>query len=604
MSGMVSITGAHATDPGALRERYRREREARIRDDGNAQFQELSGVLAHFRDDPWAAPSVERGGVDEEVDVVVIGGGFGGLLAAALLRNSGVDSLRVVEKGTDFGGVWYWNRYPGAQCDIDASVYLPLLEEMNYIPQQKYASGAEIFEYCKMIARKYDLYKDALLGTEVSHAEWDEKSSRWAITTDKGDLLRARFLVTSPGGQHRPRLPGVPGLERFKGHVFHTSRWDYAYTGGDTSGHMTGLTGKRVGVIGTGATAVQCVPYLAETATHLFVFQRTPPVVGVRGQQPTDPEWAADLQPGWQRRRMENFLGILTGQDEDEDLVNDGWTHAMRALDPGSAGPAIHSGSDSPSAEDQSELADFQLMEQVRARVDQLLLNPETADQLKPYYRFWCKRPLFSDTYLQTFNRPNVSLIDTAGQGVDRITENGVLAGGKEVKLDCLVLATGFDVGRGYLRTAGFEVVGREGVRLSEAWSKGPQTFQGFHSVGFPNCFFMGNTQTGINVNFVHSLWEQARHINYLIQTCRQLGGTSVETNSTAQDEWGAVFTERMHEFVRFHMECTPSYFNNEGNPDDPNGILANRYPDGALAFFRLLERWRDSGSLDGLQIS
>jgi cation diffusion facilitator CzcD-associated flavoprotein CzcO len=595
---------AHGPDISAMRARYRRERDIRLRSDGNNQFRELEGVLARFQADPWIQGSDTRSPADESVDVAIIGGGFGGLLAGGLLRDAGVQSLRIIEKGADFGGVWYWNRYPGVQCDIDATVYLPLLEKMGYTPTEKYASGQEIFQYCQAIGQKYGLYRDAYFQTEVTNAQWAADKSRWVVSTDRGDRIEARFLITSPGSQHRPRLPAIQGIESFRGRTFHTSRWDYEYTGGGPSAKMDRLGDKRVGVVGTGCTALQCVPGLAETSQHLYVFQRTPSAVLVRAQRPLDPKWATNLEMGWQARRMENFISILTGGKVDEDLVDDGWTHAMRALGPGPLGGKPRPGLDPAQAEMESELADFELMEQIRARVSSIVEDPVTAEALKPYYRFLCKRPGFSDVYLQAFNRANVTLIDTKGRGVERMTESGVVADSREIELDCVVFATGFDVGKGYIRTAGFEVEGRDGLRLSEYWENGPRTFHGFHSHGFPNCFFMGNTQTGINVNFVHALWEQAKHLSYLVAALLERGIDRVEATPDAQRDWCAIFDRRFPGFIKFQSDCTPGYFNNEGKTDDRNGLLAARYPDGALEFFRLLERWRTEGETSGLDIT
>jgi cyclohexanone monooxygenase len=168
--------------------------------------------------------------------------------------------VRIIEKGGNFGGTWYWNRYPGAACDIESYVYLPLLEETGFIPLEKYSKGQEILEYSKAIARHFALYRDALFQTEVTDLSWDDEAQRWIVSTERGDKIRARFVAMANGPLHRPKLPGISGIETFKGHSFHTSRWDYDYTGGDPSGGLTRLADKRVGLIGTGATAVQCVP--------------------------------------------------------------------------------------------------------------------------------------------------------------------------------------------------------------------------------------------------------------------------------------------------------------------------------------------------------
>jgi cation diffusion facilitator CzcD-associated flavoprotein CzcO len=439
-------------DSEAVREKYRRERDKRLRPDGNGQFPEIAGHLSRYLDDPCSDPTFVRNPMTDEVDVVIIGGGLGGLLAGAKLREIGVKRIRVIEKGSDFGGVWYWNRYPGAQCDIESYIYLPLLEELGYMPKEKYSFAPEIRQYCGSIGRKYDLYADACFQTEVTEVRWREECSQWEISTDRGDCIPARFVVMAPGSQHRPRLPAIPGIDEFGGHTFHTSRWDYGYTGGDSNGNMTALADKRVGLVGTGATAVQCVPYLGESAQQLFVFQRTPSTVAERNNRPTDPEWVRSLTPGWQSRRMRNFITLMTGGTQDEDLVDDGWTHAVKKLGiPPIAGPTEKQSADLAMA---AEIADFQLMEQIRGRVSAIVEDPGTAERSKPYCRYMCKRPGFHDSYLQTFNRSNVTLVDTHGMAVERVTKTGVVVDGHEYELDCLIFATGFDISHTHGRLA------------------------------------------------------------------------------------------------------------------------------------------------------
>ncbi len=320
------INAPRGFDPDAMRERYRIEREKRLRDDGNDQYVEVTGDFARYVDDPYVDPGYKREPSTDEVSVVLIGGGFGGLQAAARLREAGVEDICVIEKGGDFGGTWYWNRYPGAQCDVESYVYLPLLEELDYIPTEKYAHASEILAYSQAIGRHYDLYDRALFQTEVTEMRWDDKSSRWIVSTNRGDQIRARFVAMANGPLNRPKLPGIPGINDFRGHTFHTSRWDYDYTGGGPDGGLDRLRDKRVAIIGTGATAVQCVPHVGETAKELFVFQRTPSSIDVRGNAPTDPEWAASLEPGWHKHRMENFNALVSGVPQEVDLVDDGWT--------------------------------------------------------------------------------------------------------------------------------------------------------------------------------------------------------------------------------------------------------------------------------------
>jgi cyclohexanone monooxygenase len=589
-------------DPDALRERYRQERDKRLRADGNAQYREVAGDFTRFVDDPYAAPD-SRAAVTDDVDVLIIGGGFGGLLAGVRLRQAGVKDIRIIEKGGDFGGTWYWNRYPGAQCDIEAYIYLPLLEELDYIPTERYARAPEILEYSRAIAKKFDLYSNSLLQTEVTELRWDEDALRWIVSTNRGDRIRARFVAMSNGPLNRPKLPAIEGIETYEGHTFHTSRWDYEYTGGDAYGNLTGLRDKRVGIIGTGATAVQCVPYLGEMAKQLYVFQRTPSSVDVRGNRPTDPEWAASLKPGWQQNRRDNFNILLTGGSQEEDLVADGWTDIFRNLR--NVRPLIGEGRRPPEEIAAAmELADFQKMEQVRGRVDLLVEDPATAEALKPFYRQFCKRPTFNDEYLQTFNRPNVTLVDTKGRGIERVTQNSIVFEDKEYEVDCVIFATGFEVGTAYTRRSGYEVFGRDGIALSDKWARGVSTLHGFHSRGFPNCFFMGLVQGGFTANFTHMLNEQADHIAYIVEHAMQTEARTVETTEQAESEWVATIQRLALNNEKFQEDCTPGYYNNEGQTEAGVGFTAGQYGGGPVEFFQLLSDWRADGNLKGLAIA
>ena len=590
-----------AFDPDALRARYRAERDKRLRADGNDQYVEVRGEFARFVDDPYVAPGFARAPLTDAVEVVIVGGGFGGLLAGARLREAGIDDLRIIEKGGDFGGTWYWNRYPGAQCDIEAYIYLPLLEELGYVPTEKYAHAPEILAHSRAIGRHYDLYRGAVFQTEVTAMRWDDAAARWIVETNRGDRLRARFVVMANGPLNRPKLPGIPGVESFAGHAFHTSRWDYAYTGGDADGGLTGLRGKRVGIIGTGATAVQCVPHLGAAAEHLYVFQRTPSSIDVRGNRPTDPDWAASLEPGWHRRRMDNFNILVTGGFQDEDLVNDGWTDIIRKLL-----FMVREDADGTVARDgiakTLELADFQKMEQIRARVDAVVRDPATAEALKPYYRQFCKRPCFHDEYLATFNRPNVTLVDTQGRGVERITPRGVVVAGVEYPLDCLIYATGFEVGTDYTRRAGYQLRGRDGVTLTEKWAGGVRTLHGIHTRGFPNCFIMNNQQAGFTANYPHMLAEQSTHIAHILRAARERGARTVEVSEAAESEWVETIIRLAVIAQDFLESCTPGYYNNEGKPGERSG-QNGFYGGGSEEYFRLLREWRATGDLPGLEL-
>ena len=585
-------------DPTALKAKYRAERDKRLRADGNQQYVEMTGAFAHYLDDPYVEPGFTRAPLTDETDIAVIGGGFGGLLAGARLRQQGMTSIRIIEKGGDFGRTWYWNRYPGAACDIESYIYLPLLEETGFMPAQKYTPAREILAHCKTIGRHFDLYRDAVFQTEVTALDWDEASARWIIRTNRGDAMKARFVIMANGPLHRPKLPGIPGVESFKGHSFHTSRWDYAYTGGTAEGGLTGLTDKRVGIIGTGATAVQCIPHLAAAAKQLYVFQRTPSSIDVRNNRPTDPEWARSLTPGWQKRRMDNFNALVSGGYQDEDLVNDGWTDIIRniLLLYGRRGPGVDTA-------DLVQLADFKKMEQIRARVDAVVGAGPTAEALKPWYNQFCKRPCFHDDYLPAFTRDNVTLVDTNGHGVEAITENAVIANGRAYEIECLIYATGFEVGTSYTRRAGYEVTGRDGLTLSEKWKDGLSTLHGLTTRGFPNAFIVQNAQAGFAANFPHMIDEQVRHIAYVVNEATARQARTVEPSAEAEAAWVQTIMDVAVFRQKFQEECTPGYYNNEGKPN-PMAIRNAPYGKGPIAYVKVLEDWRAAGALEGLELA
>jgi cyclohexanone monooxygenase len=598
----MTLAADQEFDPNALREKYRQERDRRLRPEANAQYREVAGDFAHYLEDPYVTPGFTRAPIEDEAEVVVIGGGFGGLIAAARLRQAGVTDIRIIEQGGDFGGTWYWNRYPGAQCDIESYIYLPLLEETGYIPTEKYAFGPEIRAHARRIGETFDLYRAAIFQTRITEIRWLEEDMRWLVTTSRDDRIRARYVIMSNGPLNRPKLPGVPGIERFAGHSFHTSRWDYDYTGGDARGNLDRLGDKRVAVIGTGATAIQCVPHLAAGAKQLFVFQRTPSSVDVRGNRPTDPEWAKSLTPGWQKRRMDNFNILVTGGAQEEDLVSDGWTDIIRNLgalmqrNPGAAVSMEEVGRI-------MELADFKKMNEIRARVDATVRDPKTADALKPWYRQFCKRPTFSDDYLPTFNRPNVTLVDTEGRGVDEINERGVVVKGVEYEVDCIVFATGFEVGTAYTRRAGFEVHGRHGVSLTDYWAGGLKTLHGFYSAGFPNCFHMGVTQNAVTANFPHMLDEQAAHIADLILRAAERQSRILEPTPEGEQAWVATVRAKAGANLQFRLDCTPGYYNGEGKPGQ-GGLLDELYGPGPAEFYGLVRAWRAEGGFEGLRMA
>jgi cation diffusion facilitator CzcD-associated flavoprotein CzcO len=598
---VTTSSNASNTDLDRARAKYREERDKRL-DPKRRQLLDLHGheeLLA----DPYT-PVAEREPVHDEVDALVVGAGWGGLLAAAHLRKAGVGRIRVVDKAGDVGGVWYWNRYPSVMCDVESYVYLPMLEELGYIPRHKYSYGPEIRGYARRLAEHFGVYDLALFHTSVNGLAWQEDAGAWQVSTDRGDDFLARHVIVAHGSFASLKLPDIEGIDEFQGKLFHSSRWDYDYTGGDTLSPLTKLSDKTVGVIGTGASAIQIVAPLAESSKQLYVFQRTPSTVAPRNNAETDQGWAASLEPGWQRKRRDNFTAVTNGENVAEDLVQDGWTVFYKAqlgtVGVGDLSPA--------ELAERRELLDLEHMEKIRARIDATVQDPEAAEALKPYYRYNCKRPAFHDEYLPAFNQPNVHLVDTSGKGIERITAKGVIAGGQEYELDCIVLATGFDQDAAYTDRIGFDVTGRGGQRLSAKWADGPETFHGVMTSGFPNFFLLPTNymQGTATVNFVHSLEDTGQHIAGII-TELERRSVVADPSPEAEREYVSKLTDTSglallgsREFLEL---CTPGRWNNEGALSERPSKNVN-YPGLSRNYFAMLQAWLDEGSMDGLELS
>ena len=578
----------------AARERYQQERAKRLRSDGMDQFQELRGDLAEFDRDPFADPDLRRDPVERDVDVVIVGAGFAGMLTAARLLDRGVDDFLIIDKAGDFGGTWYWNRYPGCMCDVESYTYLPLLEETGYMPTMKYAGAAEIFAYSQLVGEHFGLYPKALFQTEVDTATWDDDLGRWVVHTSRGDVLRGRFLVTAGGILSKAKLPGIPGIEEFAGDTFHTSRWNYEVTGGGPTEPMDRLADTRVGIIGTGATSVQVVPQLGRSAQEVYVFQRTPSAVGVRDNGPTDEAWFRSLPPGWQAERIRNFTEAVTGKHPERNLVADGWTEVMWD-DTQSAGAT-------PDEVESLERSDFETMEAIRRRVDEVVEDPATAEALKPWYGKHCKRVCFHDEYLPAFNRDNVHLVDTEGRGVERVTARGVVVDGTEYPLDVLIFASGFEVTTDLNQRLGFDPVGRNGVAMSERWHDGAHTLHGVLSAEFPNMCMISIVQAGFGTNFLHFLSESANHVSWIISSCLEQGIRTIEATPEAEEEWHGVLIGEAMKIAGYSISCTPGYYNSEqGN--NPKARRNLTYTGSLVDYVDHLERWRDQPDFPGARV-
>lgn len=590
-----------------LKAKYRLERDKRLRSDGQAQYVPSAALdSSQFAADPHQ-PVTPRAAIAEDVDVLVLGAGFAGLLAGYHLTKNGVTDFRLVDQAGDFGGVWYWNRYPGAQCDNDSYCYLPLLEETGFMPSRKFADGAEIQGYCRQIAEHFGFADRALFHTTVQSLRWDGVAQRWLVGTDRGDTVRARFIIMGCGVLNMPKLPAIEGLDRFGGKLFHTARWDYDYTGGSSDVPVLDrLADKRVAIVGTGATAIQAVPHLARHAQHLYVVQRTPSTVDERPNPVTDPAWFLAQPEGWQAERQANFNraameGFLPGE---ADLICDIWTEIARTM----ASELAADGWPALSIDQfiaRRELVDHRVMERLRSRVETMVADPATAEALKPWYRFLCKRPLSSNDYYPAFNQPNVTLVDVADtQGLQQLTEAGFIAGGREYAADCIIFASGFEVTSDLERRWGIPVVeGRQGRSIYDHWRNGPTTLHGVMTNGFPNMFTIGYIQGGLNASVTEQFGQQARHIAHIVAETLRRGAVVAEPTAQAVADYVAHFEAVAVDTSDFQRDCTPSYFTNEGQVKAPWALFRG-YGPGWGAFQDMLEGWRQAGDMAGIALT
>ncbi len=600
------MNDAHETphfDPDAVHAKYLEERDKRLIE-GRAAIRDLNqdSVFSKYREDPFT-PFVQRDAITDDVDVAIVGAGMSGVVAGAELRKAGVKRIRVIDSAGGVGGTWYWNRYPGAMCDVQSYVYMPMLEEMDYIPTRRYAFGDELREHFEAIARKFDLLDDALFHTGVETTEWDEDSARWIIRTDRGDVITAHHVVMAVGILNLMKLPAIPGMESFKGKSFHSGRWDYEYTGGDIHGNLSNLADKVVGVIGTGASAIQLIPALAESSKHLFVFQRTPSAVGVRGNRPTPDDFKSDLRPGWHRDRMVNFQASLDGLPVETDLIDDGWTHHLAKV----WNPRMEPGMSIDEFMLRAEEEDFAIMEEHRSRVDEIVSDPAIAEVLKPYYRYLCKRPCFHDEYLPIFNRSNVTLVDCPS-GIERVTEKGLICNGQEFEFDLLVYATGWEAEvTPFPRRAGHDIIGRGGVRMADKWAPGVATLHGMMTSGFPNMFIMPapGQQAVITANITLINTEGAAHIGATVKLLEERGVRIFDVKQEAEDEYVEEIVSHYVDASSVMAACTPSRLNFEGDPGSMNP-RSGAYGGGRgdfLGFIDMLAKWRAEGDFAGLDI-
>ena len=604
----TAVPAADELDIPALRAKYYAERDKRLNPNNGAQYIHDGPGQLHdlYNTDPHM-PVTPREPLTEELDVAILGAGFGGVMAGYYLAQQGVTNFRNIDHAGDFGGVWYWNRYPGIQCDNESYCYLPLLEETGFMPSRRFAPGPEIMGYIRLIAEKNGFAERGLFHTLITSLVWDESIQRWRISTDRGDELLARHVIMGCGVLNMPKLPGINGIAKFKGKMFHTSRWEYDYTGGSCDNPVLDkLKDKRVAIVGTGATAIQAVPFLAESAKQLYVVQRTPSCVDTRPNPLTDPEWLNTLEPGWQQERIANFQrhAMEMPKPGEPDLVCDFWTELNRNLWAGMAAD----GYPELSPEEfmaRREVVDYQIMERFRRRVDGVITDAELAESLKPYYRFLCKRPLSSDTFYPAFNKPNVTLIDTSEtQGLEQITEKGFIQNGVEYEVDCIIFASGFEVSSELERRWGFDAIdGRNGASLYDHWRQGAKTMHGITAHGFPNMYFIGYIQGGLNGSVTEQFGRQGEHAAWIIAETLRRGVKVAETTKEGEEAYCKHFAEIEFDGSAFQAECTPSYFSNEGQKNAPWSLF-RAYGHGWDAWKALIAGWREAGKFEGMALS
>lgn len=634
-----------------IQAKYSQEREKRLRTDtakqGAKQFVDFYDVdrLKEFSNDPWITENPLPSDDGNQTEILIIGAGYGGLLYAVRLLEAGfkLEDIRIADVANGFGGTWYWNRYPNLKCDMESYIYMPLLEETGYMPTQKYTAGTELKAHADRIAQLYGLTTRTWFQRQISGMDWDDKAKQWNthyVSTNPnhpnaGDrqTMRSRFVVLTTGFTLIPRAPQIPGIEKFKGSMFHTARWDYFATGGSPNdNNLSKLADKRVAIIGTGATAIQVVSPLGKSSKHLYVFQRTPSAVDRRDNAPTDPKWwkREHSQPGWQRARRNNFNAFLhnAAPSDAVNLVNDGWTR-MRSYSVLSGNPDAVKvvGQDPAKVAEYAKYVhslDLVRQDQIRKRVEDVVEDPATAERLKPWYPGWCKRPCFGDDYLDTFNRSNVTLVDTDGEGVTSITESGLVANGKEYPVDVLVLSTGYRSPFTYSpgKRVNIDIFGRNGVNLDDKWQNGVTTLHGFMSHDFPNLTWPSFAQAGAVPNFTHCIEHSAEHIAaVLAQVVRRVPPLPqadaagykynfvIEPTAEAEEAWSQAIAAKAGVFAA-SAGCTPSYINAEGDLDKPvsteeqqkrarGALWGNGFPD----FIEVLAKWRTEENLAGLQI-
>ncbi len=513
-------------------------------------------------------------------DVLVVGAGFAGMHSLFRLRQMNMTAL-VIEKGSDVGGTWYWNRYPGARCDVPSLDYSvpwdPELDQQWYWTE-KYSTQPEILTYASHLADRHDFRRDIQFDTKVTAATWDEARRVWKVETDRGDTYEARFLISAAGALSEPNLPDIPGIGDFKGELYHTGRWPK---------EKVELAGKRIAVLGTGSTGVQAVTAIAKEAKHLTVLQRTaqyslpcltPPLTeedhaSLRARYPEHREWQRSSYAATSSTIDTPFGPHAFDDPPEVRLANyeKAWANGTAAL------VGVY-GDVSTNAEVAQEVSDF-VRDKIRAKVK----DPEVAEKLcPPQGTYVGTRRIIIDTgYYEVFNQDNVTLVDLRSDPIERITADGVQTKSGFIPLDMLVVATGYDAVTGPL--IAMNITGKGGVRLADSWASGPHTYLGIMVAGFPNLFTItGPASPGVLANVIYSIDQHVDWTCRAIEHMRETGAVEIDTTPEAEAEWNAHAMDTVKNQLRIHDEN--NWYMGTNVPGKPRAPLVYM---GGLGFYR-----------------
>ncbi len=516
--------------------------------------------------------------VTETFDAIVVGAGFSGLYMLHQLRKLGLRS-RVFEAGSDVGGTWYWNRYPGARCDSESIYYMfsdhvseELLQEWSW--SERYAAQPEILRYLQFVADRLDLRRDIQFNTRVIAATYDEANNQWLISTDNGNQARASFLITAVGCLSAPNLPKFKGLESFKGTWYHTGNWPH---------DPVSFSGQRVAVVGTGATGVQVVPEVAREAAYVYVFQRTPNYNIPARNRPLDAEYIQQIKSQyreiWHKARISGFglpydavnrSALSVSPEEREQIYWAAWNKGGFYL-------GIETFSDLLVNKEANETAS----EFIRARIRELVYDPKVAELLIPRdHHFFTKRPPLEHGYYEAFNRDNVTLIDVRSTPIEEITPQGIRTSDTEYEADAIIFATGFDAMTGSLFK--MNISGRDGITLNDKWADGPRTYLGLATHGFPNMFMITGPQSpSVLTNMTVAIEQHVEWITDCINYLRSHGVRMIEAQAEAEEAWVNHATQVAEATL---LVNTPSWWVGANIPGKPRLL----YPYvGGLGFYK-----------------